>query len=252
MQTQYFKAYSPTMGREMECKIYGHAGKPILFVPCQAGRFYDFENFHMSDVFSPYIDAGRVMVFAVDTIDNETWAGYDRDARARTGQHERWYHYVVDEFVPFIFHIAGEHNGVHQLIATFGCSLGALHASNFFFRRPDLFDGTLALSGLYDSRAYFGDYMDDLLYQNSPCDYLSHMSPDHPYIGMYNERKIIIVVGQGAWEDIPKASTAWLGRVLWEKGIHASVNFWGEDVCHDWDWWYKQTAYYLPFLLGDR
>lgn len=252
MQTRYYKQYSPAMGREMEFKVYGHAGKPVLFVPCQAGRFYDFENFHMDAVFAPWIDAGRVMVFAVDTIDNETWAGEGRDMRERTEGHERWYHYVVDELVPQIFDIAGWANGCHQLIATFGASLGGLHAANFFFRRPDLFDGTLALSGLYDSRPYFGDYMDDLLYQNSPCDYLSGMPGDHPYIGMYNERKIIIVVGQGAWEDIPKASTGWLGRVLYEKGINASVNFWGEDVNHDWDWWYKQAAYYLPFLLGER
>ena len=53
MQTRYFKEYSPVLGREMEGKIYGHAGRPVLFVPCQDGRFFDFENFHMDDVFAP-------------------------------------------------------------------------------------------------------------------------------------------------------------------------------------------------------
>ena len=39
MEMQYFKEYSPALGREMECKLYGHAGRPMLFIPCQDGRF---------------------------------------------------------------------------------------------------------------------------------------------------------------------------------------------------------------------
>ena len=31
METQYFREYSPTLGREMEWKIYGHSGRPVLF-----------------------------------------------------------------------------------------------------------------------------------------------------------------------------------------------------------------------------
>ena len=33
METQYFKDYSPALGREMECKVYGHAGRPMLYIP---------------------------------------------------------------------------------------------------------------------------------------------------------------------------------------------------------------------------
>ena len=53
METQYFKFYSPALNRDMECKVYGHAGRPVLFIPCQDGRFFDFENFHMTDTWSP-------------------------------------------------------------------------------------------------------------------------------------------------------------------------------------------------------
>ena len=38
MEMQYFKDYSPALGRDMECKIYGHAGRPMLYIPCQDGR----------------------------------------------------------------------------------------------------------------------------------------------------------------------------------------------------------------------
>ena len=251
MEQRYFKTYSRCLGRDMEFKVYGHHGKPVLFIPCQAGRFFDFENFHMDDVWRPWIDAGKVMVFSIDTIDGETWANKGGDKRWRIERHEQWFRYIVEELVPQIHHIAGERNWHQENIMTFGASMGAQHAANLFFRRPDLFDTVLALSGVYDSRDAFGDYMDDLVYANSPVDFISNMPADHPYIRMYNERKICIVVGQGAWEDVLKGSTGWLGRVLHEKGIHATVDFWGYDVNHDWDWWYKQTAHYLPFLIGN-
>ena len=115
--------------------------------------------------------------------------------------------------VPTIHHLSGERNGYHQDILVFGASMGAMHAGNLFFRRPDLFDSVFAISGLYDSKEFFGDYMDDLLYQNTPIYYLSNMPGDHPYIDMYNQRKMLFVVGQGAWEDSLKASTGWLKAV---------------------------------------
>lgn len=250
MEIRYYKEYSHCLGREMEFKVYGHRGKPLLFIPCQAGRFFDFENFHMDDVLRPWIEAGKLMVFSVDTIDNETWADKGGDCRRRIERHEQWFHYIVDELVPRIHDIAGERNWHQEDIITFGCSMGAQHAANLFFRRPDLFDAVLALSGLYDSTDAFGDYMDELVYANSPCHYIAGMPHDHPYIAMYNARKILICVGQGAWEDVLKRSTGWLSHVLHEKGIQADVNFWGFDVNHDWDWWYKQAAVYMPQLLG--
>lgn len=252
MEVRYFKTHSGRLGRDMEFKVYGHRGKPVLFIPCQAGRFFDFENFHMDDVFRPYIDAGEIMVFSIDTIDGETWADKGGDPRRRIERHEQWFGYVVDEFMPQLRDIAGERNWNQQPVMTFGCSMGAMHAANLFFRRPDLFDSVLALSGIYDSRDSFGGYMDDLVYANSPCDYLANMPADHPYIAKYNESRIVICVGQGAWEDQLKESTAWLSGVLKGRGIHAWVDFWGHDVAHDWDWWYKQVAYYLPYMLGKR
>ena len=68
MESQYFKEYSPALGRDMELKVYGHGGRPVLFIPCQNGRFYDFENFHMTDAWSPWLESGQAMVFAIDTI----------------------------------------------------------------------------------------------------------------------------------------------------------------------------------------
>ena len=243
MENRYYKAYSNALGREMECKIYGHGGRPFLFVPCQDGRFFDFEDFHMVDVFAPWIESGEVMVFAIDTLDKETWSAQG-DAYWRVRRHEQWMHYIVGEMVPFIRGISGRSD-----IVAFGCSLGATHAVNLFYRFPDHFNGLLALSGIYHAGYGFGDYMDELVYNNSPVDFLNNMPWDHPYIGMYNERKILICVGQGAWEDVLLESTRRLDEVMYRKGIHARFAYWGHDVNHDWPWWYKMVACYAPDFL---
>ncbi len=244
MNIEYHKRYSAHLNRDMEFKVYGHGGKPVLFIPCQAGRFWDFESFHMIDHWAQWIEEGRCTVFAIDTIDNEAWAAQGADNRWRIENHERWYNYVVEEMVPVIQAMSHRYD-----ILTFGCSMGAMHAANLALRRPDLFDGCFAISGLYDSQDFFGDYMDDLVYNNCPVNYIGNMPYDHPYIDLYNQRKLLIVVGQGAWEGPLVASTRRLDTVMCQKGIHARFEYWGYDVDHDWPWWYKMVAVYVPQLL---
>ncbi len=254
MQINYYKEYSPSLGRDMEFKSYGWAGKPILYIPCQDGRFYDFENFGMDNVLAGRIEAGQVQVFSVDTIDKETWSNLGGDARWRLERQEQWFHYVTDELVPRI-HEINDRRGVWNAgpgIMTFGCSMGAQHAANFFFRRPDLFDRNLSLSGLYDTRYSFGDYSDDLTFANSPIAFLDAMPEDHPWMERYRWNKCVICVGQGAWEDEMLDGTRRLNEVVRRRNIPVWVDFWGYDVNHDWPWWYKQAEYFLPFLLDER
>ena len=250
MEMQYFKNYSPSLNRDMECKVYGHRGRPVLFIPCQDGRFYDFENYRMADVWRPWIDGGEVMVFAIDTIDKESWSDENGDPYWRIRRYEQWIQYITGEMVPFIRAMVNERNGWEGYpdVIAFGCSLGATHAANLFFRFPDLFDGLLALSGVYSAEYGFGSYMDEVVYQNSPVHYLSNMPVDHPYIRLYNQKKSVICVGQGPWE-LPHY-TRQLDSILKARGIKTWVDYWGYDCSHDWPWWYKQVEYFVPYLLS--
>lgn len=250
MEMQYFKWYSHSLNQDMECKVYGHAGQPMLFVPCQDGRFFDFENYKMTETWRPWIESGKVMVISIDTIDKETWSDKNGDKRYRIERHEQWFRYIVEEVAPLIRNIAKDRNGWEELpgITTFGCSLGALHAVNLYFRWPTIFTGMLALSGIYSGSFGFDDYMDDLVYQNSPVDYLNNMPYHHPYVSEYNNNhKAIICVGQGPWE-MPE-TTFRLRDIINEKGIDVWVDVWGHDVEHDWPSWHKQVAYFAPHLF---
>lgn len=249
METQYYKFYSPALNRNMECKLYGHAGRPVLFIPCQDGHFYDFENFKMADTWAPWIESGEVMVLAIDTTDQETWSKRYEEPVGRIRRYEQWITYITDEVVPFLRGLANEKNNWNGFpgIMIFGCSLGATHAANLYFRRPDLFDRLLALSGIYTADYGFCGYMDGLVYNNSPVHYLANMPKDHEYINLYNLKKAVICVGQGAWEQ--PQTTKRLKEIFEEKGINVWVDLWGYDCAHDWDWWYKQVVYFLPYLL---
>ena len=249
METQYFCQWSPALGRDMEVKVWGHAGRPVLFIPCQNGRFYDFESFHMTDVWAPWIEDGRCMVFSIDTVDEETWSNPGGDGAWRAARYEQWIRFIGDELVPFMRDMVNQRNGWtgNPGVIVFGCSLGATHAANLFFRFPELFDGLLAESGIYTASYGFGGFMNEDVYRNSLVDCLAQLPPDHPYIQRYNSNRGIIVVGQGAWE-IPD-TTFRLRDIFAEKGINVWVDVWGYDCKHDWDWWYKQTAYHIPHLL---
>ena len=245
MNIEYHKWYSPNIGREMELKAYGHYGKPMLVFPAQGGRFYEFEDFGMIDICRPYIEAGRLKVYTLDSLDNETWANWNAHPADRARRHEDYDTYITQEVAPFIRRHCS--NTPEKFISS-GVSMGAYQSANFFFRHPDVFDTLISMSGLYKLSRFVGDYMDDLVYFNSPLNYLPNMD-DPWYLDQYRQSKIIIAVGQGAWEDEMLADTLALKDILETKGIPAWIDIWGHDVNHDWPWWRKMMPYFLDKVL---
>ncbi len=249
MNVNYYKEWSNYLGRDMEFKVYGTKGRPVLVFPCQSGRFFDWENFGMVELASWWINRGEMQLFCADSIDRESWDCPNGDPRRRIEMQESWYNYVSEELYARMMELNGGEN--RGRVITAGASMGGGHAMNFFLRRPDKFNGVIALSGLYSSRMFFGDYMDDLVYRNSPIDYMRNIAPDHPYIAMFNRADpLILCCGQGAWEGDLLASTRELGDILAEKGVRATVDIWGTDVSHDWYWWQKQWPMFLGRVLG--
>ncbi len=250
MKIEYFKEYSYYLNRDMEMKVFGHSGAACLVIPAQDGRFYDFENFKMVEACQSLIDEGRIQFYCIDTIDKESWSNTSRPNRERIEAHEAWFNYVTKEIMPQIKHHNYSSNN-QQYRGTFitGCSMGATHTCNIFFRRPDLFDGMIALSGLYNTKFAFQDYSDDLIYNNSVFRYLNEMPWDHPYLEQYRQKKIVFCVGQGAWEEPMIEDTHQMENLLNYKKIPAWFDYWGYDVDHDWPWWRVQLPYYLKHIL---
>lgn len=250
MHYKYFKEYSHNLGREMEFTVYGHGGRPIVVFPAQDGRFYDYFNFGMVDSVEKYINEGKIMLFCVDSIDLETWSKLGANYEERIAQHERWFKYITEEAIPRFVQIYGDYTGYyHCKFLTTGCSMGAYHALNFFLRKPDIFDGTLALSGLYHASYFFPNYNNIDIYKNSPNDYMRNISWNHEYLGMYRNSDIILCCGQGRWEEECIKDTNDLKMEFDRLQVPVWVDFWGNDVDHDWPWWKVQLPYFLQFLV---
>ncbi len=240
MNIEYHKWYSSYLNQEMELKVYGHAGKAVVVFPTSNGRFYQYEDFGMVEACRSFIDQGKIKLFAVDSIDHQSWHNYDAHPAGRARRHNEYDRYIAEEVTSFIC----DHGSATPKFLATGCSLGAYHSANFFFRHPDVFDALIALSGLYSLQFSVGAYMDDDVYLNSPLAYLPNLE-DPWYLDQYRQSQIVLCTGQGAWED--GQDDAWaIKRILEEKNVPCWVDFWGHDVNHDWPWWRKQ----MPFFLG--
>ncbi len=244
MHVEYHSFYSTNIGKEMELKVYGHSGKPMVAFPSSGGRFYEYEDFKMVEACRPMIEEGLIRLYTPDSIDRETWLDHGKTPVDRARRHNDYDAYITEELVPFIH----AHSGYEGSFITTGCSMGGYHAVNFFFRHPDQFDIVIALSGIYDARFFVGENLHEFdVFINSPVDYLAGME-DSWYLNAYNQGTIIICTGLGAWEEDSIRDTRHMEHVLGNKGVTAWIDYWGEDVDHDWPWWRIQMPYFLQQL----
>ena len=242
MYTETQTWYSPAIGHDMTIKIYGHYGKPLLVFPCSGGTHHEFEDFGMLETIRGEVEAGKVKVFCVDSLDNESWLKTDGHMGDNVYRHEAYDKYIVNEVVPFI----KEHCKSNCKIALTGNSMGGYHTVNFILRHPDCFDACIALAGVYDARRLVGDYWDQDVYFNSPVDYLPNLN-DEWFLGQLRQNRIIICTGQGPWEC--PDDTKRMKEIFEAKGIPAWVDLWGYDVNHDWPWWKIMLPHFLPYIL---
>lgn len=240
---EYHKWWSPSLGYDMELKVYGHEGKAVLVFPTSNGKFYEYEDFGMVDVCKEFIESGKIKLFTVNSIDEHSWLNFGIHPDERAKRYETYERYIIHEVVPFIF----SHGTSYSKLMVTGCSLGAFHAANFFFKNPDAFDTVVALSGIYSSQFFLGDFMDERTYYFFPLSYLPGLT-DRQYLEQYQQSHIIFCTGQGAWEEKALSDIWEIKRILEEKNIPAWVDVWGYDVEHHWYWWKKQIVYFLEQL----
>jgi esterase/lipase superfamily enzyme len=245
MKVEYHHFWSSFLNQEMEFKLYGHAGKPILVFPAQGGRFFEFEDFGMVEAARWFIDEGKIRLVTPESLDYQTWANGNAHPAERAWRHQDYDRYICSELVPSV----KEHWGTNEKWMTTGVSMGGYHCANFFFRHPDLFDGTISLSGLMHLKMFIGDYMDENVYFNSPLLYLPDLE-DPWYLEQYRQSQIIVCTGQGAWEEPMIADARALQDILQKKNIPCWIDYWGYDVNHDWPWWRRMWPYFLSKLFS--
>lgn len=242
---ELFGWHSPRLDMHMPIVRYGNWGHPVLLYPTAQSDLLDCERFFLIKAIEPLIFAGRITVFSINSINEHAWMNRKVSVHESARRQMLFSRYVEEEVVPYIRR-AVDNDGAR--IAVTGASFGAFHAANQFFRRPDLFDTLVAMSGFFDLE---GDYthgvMNDDIYFNNPMSYVPNIHDDHQR-HMIEHGQVHIVTGQGDYEA-PQASRRF-SKTLWDSGIWNNLDVWGHDMKHDWPTWRAMLPYYLGEKVG--
>jgi esterase/lipase superfamily enzyme len=231
--------YSPSLQKEMPIVSYGYYGFVLLLVPTAAADYLEYERFQLMDTLAPLINSGKLRVFSINSINNESWLNNEMAGEHKAIRHNQFNNYVFDEVVPFI----RTNTSPETPIITCGASFGALHSMNLFLKRPDLINGVISMSGVYDLTEYTKGFYDDQVYFNSPAHYIPNLTDDWYLSQIRRSNHIHILTGSGDYED-PNASSIF-SNILNNKAIRHELDIWGPEWKHDWPTWRAMLPYYL-------
>jgi len=239
MEIKYFKHYSSNLYKDIEFKTYGNSDNVFIYFPTQYQRFYEIEDKGLINELSSLIESNKMMIISVDSVDQESISSTYWDKHALLNRQEQYFHYIIDEFYPYIKYLFN----FEKLPTLIGMSFGAYQAMNIFLRKPMLFSGVFAMSGIYDIRFFTNNYFDELAFYNSPIDSI-RMLNNHEYLNIIKQKNIVAVVSNGAYEDINQ--TIDLDKAFKDKGIYnAEFYYWSDKYSHDWPSWFTYINFYI-------
>jgi len=235
MHREYHRWFSPSLGRDMELLVFGHAGARVLVFPSSMGKFHEWEDRGMIDALGHHVRSGWLQLYCVDSVDSESWYArwkHPHDRAVRQTEYER---YLLHEVLPLSWAM-----NQNPFLITTGASFGAYHALDFAFRHPHLVGRALGLSGLYDIKEQTGGWTDAEVYLHSPVDFIAG-EHDPARLAALRRLDIIMAIGR---DDPMRANNEWMSKVLWEKGIGNALRLW-DGWAHDWPWWRQMVVRYI-------
>jgi len=157
MKREITSWFSPALQKEMPIVTYGDYGFALLLVPTAAADYLEYERFQLMEHLAPYINSGKVKVFSVNSINTESWLNKEMLGEHKAIRQNQFNNYIYNEVVPFI----RNSTSWETPIITCGASFGALHSMNLFLKRPDLINGVIAMSGVYNLMEYTDGFYDE-------------------------------------------------------------------------------------------
>src|SRR2546429_9641513 len=146
MNREYHHWYRPSLERDMELLVFGHAGARVLVFPTFMGPFFQWEDTGMIAALGEQLDQGKLQLFCVDSVDAESWYAKGKPPAERAWRQVQNDQYLLKEVPPF----TRLHNS-NPFLTTIGTSFGAYHAANFPFLQPHFVDPAIALIVRYAS-----------------------------------------------------------------------------------------------------
>jgi esterase/lipase superfamily enzyme len=237
---------SEAMGRPMHLWRYGHWGAPVLVFPTAAGFAHEWEVQGMVDAIADLLEGGKLKLYCTESNVAEAWTRREEDPAWRIQRHQAFERYVMGELVPFVRRDCGS---ARIRLATAGCSLGAFYSATFALKFPDTFSWALCMSGRYEMTGFTDGFSNLDVYFNNPLAFVANLAGEE-LERVRRGTRLILVCGQGPWEEGCIEETHALADLLAAKGVEHVRDIWGHDVSHGWEWWRRQVRFHLSRELG--
>jgi esterase/lipase superfamily enzyme len=214
MQQKIDRIQSNNLEKEVNVSVYGHFGTAIVFFPTNTGSHKQLEETGLIAKLEPTIKKGKCKIYCPEVpYQDLRWADELTDPHNRSKMHYEFNEFILNDLLPYIFDDCG--SPVPMITA--GADIGAYNAANTYFRRPDVFAGTIALSGDYNLQNYTKGYFDENCYFNSPVHYLPNLNDTYWLTHLLSRKHVYLISGSGENEN--PGNTEFIGGILNSKNI---------------------------------
>ncbi len=217
MRKEVYTIKSDILGKNMQVHVFGHYGINFLLFPITDDDPTEWEQVGLIKSLAPLIEKGHIKLFSIEANNLDSWQNQSLSPKERSDNHYKFNAYLMNDVVPFIF----SDNGSPVPIITAGGGIGAFHAVNTYFRRPDVFIGTIGANGFYDIRWLSGAFYDSNCYFNSPLHYLPNLTEDYWLSFLQSQKSVYLLAEDSNWDLINQSYR--LGDILNNKNIQHQI-----------------------------
>jgi len=219
---------------------HGERGAPLLYLPSSGGDEHEFERYGMRHDLSPWIDTGRLRVWAVD---GEAPGHLWNDAippPERIRRYARFERALAGVLLPAVAAEAG----APPLVV--GASYGAFVAANLLFKHPAGLRGMCGLGGVYGLWHRLDGYHDEVVRTHTPLEYAPRIDEGTCEAIRRGVRLVLFSGERDEWRD----SSLRMASILRELELPHVLDVWHGPVDHHELWWRRQLLALVSRRLG--
>ncbi len=207
--------WSPSVGRNMDLKVFGKSGTPVILL-----NNTDEPEISLMNALSFQLKNEHNQIFCLTLGNDEVLNNQNIQPDIRLIKNNQLECYLIDEVVPRI-----HQENTNSFVILAGLGLGAYYAANFAFKHPDHFRKLIAISGKYDIRSFFQPFYNEDIYYNNPMDYLPNLT-EKRFLNSIVKMDIRFAVGN---EDPNLEETYRICNILQQKSISYQLDIWNEN-----------------------
>ena len=231
MHEEHRQFHSAHLGGPLDLLVYGTWGYPVVVIPTSMGRHFEARDFQLVEAARPLIEAGRVKLYCVDSLDRLSWYAKHLHPAQRLQNHIWYDRMLSEELVPAL-----QRECSVDKIGIAGASFGGYQALNFAFRHPEQVAHLFTMGAAFDISQFVDGYHDENVYFNNPPAYMPAAPSAH-------FQWMNIILGTAEY-DFCKDDTYRMSQILSNKGIRHTLDVkpFGN---HDWPVWREMLPQYL-------